>query len=126
MFCKWTPWESLVLGRLADSLAPQHRDVLQAQVDAVTKIQRICGWTEIDLYVMRHGQVSWDGVPSFEDKSEFRLARARTFVDGATAETELYCVAGHFFSIETEVPVKPFAFRPDLRVEIRDVDDRYA
>ena len=126
IFCKWTPWESQILGRLVGSLAPQHQVVLQAQLDAVTKIQRICKWVEIDLYVMKRGRVCWDGVPSFDDKNEFRLARAQTVIDGITAESELHCVSGHFFSIETNVPVKPFAFRPELRVEIRDVDSRYA
>lgn len=126
MFCKWTPWESQILGRLAESLVPQHRAVLQAQLDAVTKIQRICGWTQIDFYVMKSGRVCWDGVPSFDDKSEFRLARARTVVDGITVESELHCVGGHLFSVESDAPVKPFAFRPDTKIEIRDICDRYA
>src|SRR5881409_2982282 len=84
LFCKWTPWESEILAVLSRSLAEQHRAVLQAQIDAVTRIQRIVGWTEIDFYVIRRGRVCWDGVPTFSDPGEFRLAKAKTIVDGVT------------------------------------------
>ena len=126
LFCRWTPWELQVLAGLSSALAAQHRSVLRAQIDAITKVQRIVGWMEIDFYVMRRGRVCWEGIPDFGDQSEFRLARAKTEVDGVTIESELFCVHGHLFSIESDVPVKPHAFRSDARVEVRDVDTRYA
>jgi hypothetical protein len=126
LFCRWTPWESQILSRLSDALAAEHRAPLQAQIEAVNKIQRIVGWAEIDLYVMRRGRVCWDNVPSFGDREEFRLAKARTLIDGATVGSELFCVGGHLFSIESDGAVKPFAFRPDANVEIREVDARFA
>src|SRR5438552_3158389 len=93
LFCKWTPWESQVLAGLSGSLAAQHRAVLQAQIDAITKVQRIVGWTEIDFYVMRRGRVCLIGVPTFSDQCEFRLAKATTVVDGVIIQSELFCVA---------------------------------
>lgn len=115
-----------MLSGLSQSLAERHRPILRAQLDAVTKIQRIVGWTEIDFYVMKHGRVCWDGVPCFEDMSEFRLARARTVCDGVTIESELTCIRGYLFCIESDVAVKPIAFRPDVKVQIYEIDSRYA
>ncbi len=115
-----------MLSGLSQSLAGRHRPILQAQLDAVTKIQRIVGWTEIDFYVMKHGRVCWDGVPCFEDTSEFRLARARTVCDGVIVKSELICINGHLFCIESDVAVKLMAFRPDVKVQIHEVDGRYA
>ena len=115
-----------MLSGLSQSLAERHRPILQAQLDAVTKIQRIVGWTEIDFYVMKHGRVCWDGVPCFDDMSEFRLARARTVCDGVTIESELTCIRGYLFCIESDVAVKPIAFRPDVKVQIYEVYSRYA
>lgn len=115
-----------MLSGLSQSLAERHRPVLQAQLDSVTKIQRIVGWREIDLYVMKQGRVCWDDVPCFEDSSEFRLARARTICDGVTIESELTCISGHLFCIESDVAVKPVAFRPDVKIQIYEIDSRYA
>jgi hypothetical protein len=126
LFCKWTPWESQTLSCLEQSLAARHKPILRAQLDAVSKIQRILGWREIDLYVMKFGRVCWDGVPCFEDMGEFRLAKARTMSDGFTIESELTCVRGHLFSIESDVPVKPVAFQHDITVQIYDIDSRFA
>jgi len=126
LFCKWTPWESQLLAGLSQSLAERHRPILRAQLAAVTKIQRIVGWTEIDFYVMKQGRVCWDFVPCFEDASEFRLARARTVCAGVTVESELTCLSGHLFCIESDVAVKPIEFRTDVKVQIYEVDSRYA
>jgi len=126
LFCKWTPWESRLLAGLSQSLAERHRPILQAQLDAITKIQRIVGWTEIDFYVMKRGRVAWDGVPCFDDTSEFRLARARTICDGVTVQSELTCLSGHLFCIESDAPVKHLAFRPDVQLQIYEIDSRYA
>jgi hypothetical protein len=125
-FCKWTPWETRMLAGLAQALAAPHRPVLQAQLDAVTKIQRIVGWAEIDLYVMQQGRVCWDGVPCFADTGEFRLARARTVGNGISVQSELTCLNGHLFCIESEMAVKHLAFRSDVQIQIYELDRRYA
>jgi hypothetical protein len=125
-FCKWTPWEERLLAALAEQLGRKHRDIFQKQIDAVNKFQRIVGWTEIDLYVMRRGRVCWDDVPRFFDDREFTLARASTFLDGKRIQSELWCVGGHLFCIESNEPIKPLAFRGDFRLEVYDLDRRFA
>lgn len=107
-------------------MAARHRPVLQAQLDAVTKIQRIVGWTEIDLYVIKQGRVCWESVPGFEDTSEFRLARTRTICAGLTVESELTCLNGHLFCIESNAAIKPLAFRHDIQVQIYELHRQFA
>jgi hypothetical protein len=126
LFRKWTPWEERLLAALTEQLGRNHREILQKQIEAVNKVQRIVGWAEIDLYVMRHGRVCWDDVPKFFDDREFTLARASTFVGDKRIQSELSCVGGHFFSIESDAPIKPLAFRSDIRFEIYDLDKRFA
>lgn len=123
---KWTPWEERLLAALTEKFGHKHRDIFQKQIQAVNKVQRIVGWTEIDLYVMRHGRVCWDDIPKFFDDREFTLARASTFVGDKRIQSELACVGGHLFSIESDAPIKPLAFRDDIRVEIFDFDRRFA
>jgi hypothetical protein len=106
-------------------LGHKHRDTLRKQIEAVSKVQRILGWAEIDLYVMRGRRVCWDDVPKFFDDREFTLARASTVVNGTRIQSELSCVGGHFFSIESNAPIKPLAFRRDIQLELFDVDARF-
>ena len=126
LFCKWTPWEERLLATLAGQLSHKQRDIFQKQIEAVNRVQRIVGWAEIDLYVMRRGRVCRDGVPSFFDDREFTLARASTFVGEERIQSALSCVGGYFFSIESNAPIKPLAFREDTRLEIYDLDRRFA
>ena len=114
-----------MLHLLSQKLGDKHRKILLSQLEAINKIQRIVGWTEIDFYVTKRGQVSWDGVHAFFDDREFTLARASTFTGGARIQSEVFCIAGHLFSIESKAPIKPIAFRPDVRVEVYDVDKRF-
>ena len=125
LLCKWTPWETLVLRELCNALAVEHRQVIEAQLQAINKIQRIVGWREIDFYVMRKGCVRWDGVPMLNDTGEFLFAKANTRVGNIVIESELFCISGHLFSIESDAPVKPHAFRPDAQVKILDVNKRF-
>src|SRR5689334_6933986 len=92
MFCKWTPWEEHLLRLLTQKLGDKHRQIILSQLEAINKIQRIVGWTEIDFYVMRKGHVSWEGVPMLFDDREFTLARASTFADGGRIQSELFCI----------------------------------
>ena len=123
---KWTPWEDRLLSALTEKFGHKHLDIFKKQIKAVNKIQRIVGWTEIDLYVMRRSRVCWDEVPKFFDDQEFTLARASTFIGDKRIQSELTCVGGHFFSIESDAPIKSLAFRDDIRLEIFDFDKRFA
>lgn len=126
LFCKWTPWEERLLAALSEQLGHKHREILQEQIAAVNRVQRIVSWVEIDLYVIRRGRVCWDDVSKFFDDREFMLARAATFVADKRIHSELSCVAGHLFSIESDAPIKPWAFRSDIRIELYDLDKRFS
>ena len=115
-----------MLAALTEKFGHKHREIFRKQIEAVNKVQRIVGWTEIDLYVMRHGRVCWEDIPKFFDDREFTLARSWTFNGDKRIQSELVCVGGHFFSIESDAPIKPLAFRDDIRLEIFDFDRRFA
>jgi hypothetical protein len=122
---KWAPWEERLLAALHEKFGRNHREILQRQIDAVNKIQRIVGWTEIDLYVMRHGRMCWDDIPKFLEDRDFTLARASTFFGEKRIQSDLSCVRRLFFSIESEAPIKALAFREDITIEIVDYEKRF-
>ncbi len=114
-----------MLGLLMQKLGDRHRQIISSQLGAINKIHRIVGWTEIDFYVMRKGQVCWDGVPALFDDREFTLVRASTFAEGGRIQSGLFCKEGHLFSIESKAPVKPIAFGRDVQIELYDLDKRF-
>lgn len=122
---KWTPWEEGLLSALSEKFGEKPREIFRKQIEAVNKVQRIVGWAEIDLYVMQSGRVCWNDIPMFFDDREFTLARASTFVGDKRIQSELTCIGGHLFSIESDAPIKPLAFRDDIRLEIFDFDRRF-
>ncbi|NUM53375.1 MAG: hypothetical protein HUU46_07010 [Candidatus Hydrogenedentes bacterium] len=105
---------------MADPLADEYRPVLLAQIDAINKIQCILGCTEIDFYVVRNGAVSWDGVPRFTADSEFHIALAATAIDGLEITSEVHCVGGHLFNIESDRQGKPYPFRTGATFNLCD------
>lgn len=124
-FRTWTPWEEKVVAAVEGGLAPKHQGVLRAQLAAVNKVQRILGWREIDFYVMREGRVDWSGVPLFLDEGEFSLATVCTRVGTERFETQVWCVGGHIFSLESARGVRPLAFRTDIAIEVLEADRRF-
>jgi len=96
------------------------------QLAAVNKVQRIVGWREIDLYVMRKGRVDRSGLPALFDDREFVLAKMVTKIGDRRLHTTANCVGGFLFSLESEEEVRSIAFRDDIEVEVLEVDRRFS
>ena len=125
-FRTWTPWEEAVTSAVISRLGAKAQQIVHTQLAAVNKVQRIAGWREIDLYVMKKGLVDRSGLPTLFDNREFVLARTATKVGGRRFHTSVKCVGGYLFSLESDEEVRPFAFRHDIEVEVLEIDRRFA
>lgn len=81
-----------------------------AQVDAITRVQRLPGWTEIDYYARGSGRLDWSRAPVFPRTGEFPLARVRFAVRGRDYRATLSCVAGHIFDFGITPSPQSIAF----------------
>jgi hypothetical protein len=124
-FRTWTPWEEAVTAAVLTKLNDKSRETLSSQLVAVNKVQRLLGWREIDLYVMKKGKVERRGLPVLFDDREFVLAKVVTKTGERQIHTSLNCVGGHLFSFESDQKVRPIAFCGGLRVEVSDMDRRF-
>lgn len=125
-FRTWIPWEETLTKAVLSKLGPKSQSILRAQLAAVNKVQRILGWRGIDLYVMKRGKVDRRGLPVLFDDREFVLAKTVTKVGEKRFETTVSCVGGYQFSFESNTAVRPFAFRHDCEIEVREFDRRFA
>lgn len=126
IFRRWTPWEEALTRAVLAQVGPKTQEIIRTQLAAVNKIQRIVGWREIDLYVMKGGRVDRSGLPTLFDDREFVLAKTATKVHSQRINTSVCCVGGYLFSFESDKDVKPFAFRKDLVIEVLEIDRRFA
>lgn len=94
---RFSPLEERLLAAVRGVLSVPAVPVFDAQVRAITHVQRLPGWTEIAYYPRRRGRVDWSGVPMFPRSQEFALARVRFAVSGRRYRAVLSCVAGHIF-----------------------------
>ena len=124
-FCTWTPWEEKITAAVVGRLEQKAREIIKGQLAAVNKVQRIVGWREVDLYVMKKGKVDWSGLPMLCDDREFVLATVSTKAGADRFETKVCCVGGHIFSFESERAVRPFAFRNDVACDVTEFDRRF-
>ena len=124
-FCTWTPWEEKITAAVIGRLGLKAREIIQEQLAAVNKVQRIVGWREVDLYVTKKGKIDWSGLPLLWDDREFVLATVRTKAGADRFETKVCCVGGHIFSFESDRAVRPFAFRHDSTCEVIEFDRRF-
>src|SRR3989338_1807215 len=91
---RFSPLEERLLATVRGVLPPDARPILDAQVSAITHVQRLPGWTEIDYYRRRFGKVDWSKVRRFPLTGEFPLARVRFAVRGRRYRATLSCVDG--------------------------------
>jgi hypothetical protein len=94
---RFTPLEKRLLGAVRGAMPAQVQPAFDAQVAAITHVQRLPGWTEIAFYRRRRWRTDWDGVPLFPRTAEFPLAEVRFSVARRRYKATLTSLGGHIF-----------------------------
>ena len=89
---RFSPLEERLFAAVRSVLPRPAVATFAAQVGAITHVQRLPGWTEIDYYARRAGRVDWSRVPLFPRGGEFPLARVWFVVRGRRYRATLSCV----------------------------------
>lgn len=105
---KLLPFESAILSKVGSSLSLEQSAQFAAQVAHINKVQRLLEWNEIEFYCTRWLKVRWPTEILFQDHGEFLLGSGTLRAPGISAPVSVWAVGGHVFSIESEVPLKPF------------------
>jgi hypothetical protein len=122
---RFSPLEERLLSAIRKALPEKAQPLFDAQVDAVTLVQRAPpSWTEVCLYRMRRGRADWSGVAMFPCTDEFRLAEVVFRSRGQRFKSVLTSISGHIFDFATTPGPKAIAFAPwDADVEARLLAD---
>lgn len=94
---RFSPLEDLLFAAVRGVLPATAVPIFDGQVSAITHVQRLPGWVEIDYYARRGGRPGWANAPRFPRRGEFQLARVGFAVEGRRYRATLGCVAGHIF-----------------------------
>jgi hypothetical protein len=107
---RFSPLEERLLAAVRTVLPTAAQSTYDAQVAAITRVQRHPRWTEIRFYRMRQGKVDWSDVPGFPCSDQSRLAQVRFLVHAKTYTATLTCIKGHIFDIAVTPSPKQVAF----------------
>jgi hypothetical protein len=93
--------EVVVLNAVRSALQPAARGLLNAQVAAVRKIQRLHDAGEVNLYAGRRGAPTWPQECAFPNRAtELRLATVRLVGSARKGQAVVYAVRGHVFQLQ--------------------------
>ena len=108
MWRRFSPLEERLIAAVREVLSPQAQAIFDAQVAAITVVQRHPN--EICFYRRVSGKVDWSGVPTFPHTGEFRLAEVRFSVGGRRFKATLTSIGGHAFDFTVTPSPKAIAF----------------
>jgi hypothetical protein len=111
---KLLPFENVILSKVGSSLSLEQSAQFAAQVAHINKVQRLLEWNEIEFYCIRWFEVRWPTESLFQNHGEFVLGSGTLRAPGISAPVSVWAVGGHVFSIESEVPLKPFRGATDV------------
>ena len=108
---RFSPLEERLLSAAREVLPPEAQAIFDAQVDAITHVQRSPpSWTEICFYRLRRGKTDWSSVPMFPCTDEFRLAEVGFRSTGRRFKAALTSIGGHICDFATTPGPKAAAF----------------
>jgi hypothetical protein len=118
---RFAPLEERLLRAVRGALPAPAQRTVDAQIAAITKVQRAPGWTEIAFYRMRGGKVDWSGVPLFPREEELPLAEVRFRAAGRAYRARLTAIRGHIFDFQITPGARAVAFHawegePEVRL----------
>ena len=109
-------FEVVCLEAIYEAMPKASGELFAAQVRGVNKIQRLLDWKEIEFYSMRWFKVHWPQSALFSNHNEIKLASVHLEAGGADYSITVWAVAGHVFTLESRVPMKPLNRVTDLNV----------
>jgi hypothetical protein len=121
---RFSPLEEQLFAAVRGALRPSALVTFDAQVAAITRVQRHPDWTEIAFYRMRRGKVDWSGVPLFPREEELPLAEVRFQAGGRAFKARLTAIGGHIFDFAVTPSPRAVAFaRWDRAPDVRPLCD---
>ena len=105
---RFSPLEEKLLGAVRNVLPLRAQDIFDAQVAAITLVQRHPN--EICFYRMVSRKVDWSSIPSFPRTGEFQLADVLFRVRGQKYKATLTSIRGHIFDFAILPNPKAIAF----------------
>jgi hypothetical protein len=105
---RFSPLEEQLIAAVRNVLPPQAQIIVDAQVAAITLVQRHPN--EICFYRILSGKTDWSGVPNFPRTSELRLAEVRFRARGQGYKATLTSIRGHAFNFTIFPSPKAIAF----------------
>lgn len=117
--------EVVVLRAVGDALDPAARCLLDAQVAAVRKVQRLHDAREVNLYAGRRGAPPWPQGCAFPNPAmELRLATVRLVGTAGAGQAVVYAVRGHVFQLQFRPAPKQLGDRDSIHAgHVRVHDD---
>ncbi len=113
------PLERKLIDALTERLAPAARDVLAEQIGLVNLVQRHVNDKEVNLYQMRRGKATVEGMPRFPLVApEAKLASITYSIPGQPrpSRVDFWLVNGHLFSLQfSESPIRVDADRAEVQ-----------
>jgi hypothetical protein len=107
---RFSPLEERLIATVRDVLPAEATPAFDAQIAAITLVQRHPHWTEIAFYRRRWGKVDWSGVPMFRHTGEYRLAEVRFAAGRRRYRATLTCIGGHIFDFAITPSPRSIAF----------------
>ncbi|HUS12156.1 MAG TPA: hypothetical protein VMZ30_16945 [Pyrinomonadaceae bacterium] len=116
-----TPLERRVVGVVSAQLGTDARQLFEAQVNPINKIQRHSSGKEVNLYAMRRGKPSIEERFLFPLRTETLLAKVQLNLgqEKLPLRAEVWLVNGHVFSIHFN---KPPAETPETEIHVANVE----
>src|SRR5204862_4423107 len=105
---RFAPLEEQLIATVRTVLPPQAQIIFDAQIAAITLVQRHPN--EVCFYRRVSRTVDWSGVPSFPRTGEFCVAEVRFSVEGNGYKAALTSIRGHIFDFRILPSPKAIAF----------------
>ena len=105
-----SPLERSICDAAASTLPANLAELWKKQLNAINRIHRSPDKREVNFFVIRKGQSNFPDELCFKNRSEFKIAVVDLKASGnkANLRARLWCVHGHFFSIEYKTSFREF------------------
>ncbi len=120
------PFEFSLIDAVKSKLEAESSGVLQRQLDAINKVQRLADGKAVNLFCMHHGKPAFDENLRFKNSADEALLASGNFVGPdkiSTMKVELWLAKGRLFSLEYSKSPEQFFGSKNLRLVQSNVSD---
>lgn len=98
---KLSDLERRILDCVGDRLDSDAAALWKRQIDAINKVQRLPGGTEVNFYRMERGRPTFDSSLALANQAEeLLIAKVSIKIESVALKAQVWCVRGFIFSIE--------------------------